>query len=458
MRVLSRRVIRPFIAASLALGTLACEDAGTLRPQWIVSVGTDAPVPGFGDRVRVDLLDEAGTLCTGCSRVFAVDSGGPWPLSFGVEPREGGGRRFVRARLFRAENTTAAGEPEDPLIDLLAELPTLSDGLLEVNLPLTMDCFGEPADPGSLTTCDPATGEVVTRLMLAAGSAAELPLPGTWGGGDSACVGAAPEGMVCVPGGVFLMGSRSFVPYGPDFDPFPEQLVRVPPFFMDVAELDVATARGLVAKGATAPPTSAADSRCTYSETPGESDADSVSCVDRATAESLCFQRGRRLLSEAEWEFAAVDRTRDAPYPWAPEGDVSVATLCETAIVARGDTDILEASRHCILEVGAEAGPVAGGSPLDVTPLGIRNLGGNLSEWVADDFTRYSDDSCWGEQIELHDADPCKVAGSVQGVLKGGSWVSLTYNAHGFFRRWAGIDLELSFVGVRCAQDVEKKK
>ena len=438
----------------LALGLLApaCDDAGVTRPQWLVSIGTDASLPGFGDRVRVDLLDDDGGLCPTCSRVLDAETITARPLSFGVQPLANGGRRFVRARLYRAENTTATGEPEDPLIDVLGELPALADGVLEVNVLLGMSCFGKPADALALSSCDPATGEETAALRFEAGPPTALPVPGSWGGGDEPCNGEAPPGMVCVPGGVFLMGSRTFVPYGPDFDPVPEQLVRVAPFFMDIAELDVATTRGLVERGARAPQGLDYDSRCTYREVPGENDDSSINCLDRGKARELCEGLGKRLPSEAEWEFAAVDRAHEAEYPWAPTGDVSVGTLCRTAILARGDTDILDASRHCILEEGLPAGPVDGGSPSDITPLGILNLAGNMAEWVDDEFTLYSDDRCWGEQIELHDAKACGGFPG-DGIIRGGSWVNLIDNAHGFFRRRTSVDLEQSFVGVRCAQD-----
>lgn len=443
------------MAVALAALGAACDDGGSARPQWLVSVGTDAPLPGFGDRVRIDVLDESGAVCPTCTRVFdAKRLAAVMPLAFGVPPLPDGGRRFVRARLFRVENTTATGDPEDPLIDVLGELPALSDDVLEVNVLLGMSCFGHPADPSTLSSCDPATGDDVARLMLEPGTPSALPKPGSWGGGDVPCTGDAPPGMQCVPGGVFLLGSRNFVSYGPDFDPVPEQLVRVPPFFLDVDELDVATTRGLVAQGATAPRTSVFDSRCSYADAPGENDAESVNCLDRSAAAELCKLQGKRLPSEAEWEFAAVDRGRDASYPWAPTGDVSTDALCQTAIVARGDTDILEASRLCILETGVSAGPVAGGSPSDITSLGIRNLAGNMSEWVADDFTHYSESACWGEDIALHDAKPC-TGFPGDGVVRGGSWVNLVDNAHGYFRRRSAVGLELSFVGVRCAQDAE---
>ena len=434
---------------------LGCEESREARPQWLVHVGTDAPIPGLGDRLRIDVLDKKGVACPTCSRVFDTSDDETLPLGFGVEPLPDGGPRFVRARLYRAENTDELGEPSAPLLDLLAELPPLSDTVLEVRALLGMSCFGKPADVASLSSCDPTTGLAGSRVVLPPGDGSTLPPTGSFAGGERGCDAPPPEGMVCIPGGVFLMGSRSFVPSGPDFDPLPEQLVKLSPFYLDVGELDVKTARALVAEGVKAPRVaSPAEPGCTYTLDPGDNELQSVNCVDRETASLLCTSQGKRLPKEAEWEFAAVGRTGHTPYPWKSAGETTTATICRTAIVARGDPDEPESSRLCVLEIDAEMGPVPGGSPLDITALGVQNLGGNMAEWVADDFAPYEDESCWGSDLSLRENPFCEADDSL-GTVRGGSWQSFTDNTHGFFRR-SGVTYAYSgSVGVRCAGDVE---
>lgn len=434
------------------LSVLAGCHEGEVQPQWLVWVGTDAPLPGFGDRLRIDVIEADGTLGPSNTRIFEPQVGAGQPISFGVSPTPAG-TRYVRARLYRAENTSADGEPEDPIIDVLAELPPLAETPISVNVVLGMDCFGRRASLDELTSCNPATGEH-EAWQYPMGDETSLPVPGSFGGGDRPCKAPTPTGMICVPGGVFLMGSRSFVPFGADFDPVPEQLVRVPAYFIDASELDVGRARELVRGGAPAPGVATADEpRCSYSET-GEHDSFSVNCVDRDTAAELCDALGKRLPTEAEWEFAAVDRTTDAAYPWPVAAEATTEAVCADAIVARADLGDINGSRQCILDLGVEAGPVAGGSEKDLSPLGVHNLGGNMSEWVSDDFASYSDPVCWGDEVSLRD-DPRCVADPTVGVARGGSWKSLAYNSHGFFRRPAASDLEWSFIGVRCAQDAE---
>jgi iron(II)-dependent oxidoreductase len=89
-----------------------------------------------------------------------------------------------------------------------------------------------------------------------------------------------------------------------------------------------------------------------------------VHFVNAHEAEAWCRWAGRRLPSEAEWEFAA-GRTR---YPW---GDDPPST-------AHAQLDLL-ADEPC--EVGAH--------PLGDTPCGLRQMLGNVWEWTATDFGPY---------------------------------------------------------------------
>src|SRR5262245_5699099 len=90
------------------------------RAQWVVTIGTDAAVPQIGDRVFVEILDEAGSLaCNTCEREFGLRPNEPnagLPLSFAVVPPETGGRFRVRARLYRSSSTGPDGRPKGNLL------------------------------------------------------------------------------------------------------------------------------------------------------------------------------------------------------------------------------------------------------------------------------------------------------------------------------------------------------
>jgi formylglycine-generating enzyme required for sulfatase activity len=100
------------------------------------------------------------------------------------------------------------------------------------------------------------------------------------------------------------------------------------------------------------------------------------------------------------------------------------------------------------------SGPLAGGSADDINALGLRNMGGNLSEWVADDFAAYGDPTCWGPDVSLHDNPQCQ-GSSALGVLRGGSWISIPYESHTYFRASAPPNQEAESVGIRCAKDAQ---
>ncbi|HWO20052.1 MAG TPA: SUMF1/EgtB/PvdO family nonheme iron enzyme [Kofleriaceae bacterium] len=90
-----------------------------------------------------------------------------------------------------------------------------------------------------------------------------------------------------------------------------------------------------------------------------------VVCVTWSGADEYCRVRGKRLPLEAEWELAAVG-AEGRPFPWGsapPRQDVVAFGLRGTAAAHPRD---------------------AGGSPQDVSPDGVADLGGNVAEWIED--------------------------------------------------------------------------
>jgi formylglycine-generating enzyme required for sulfatase activity len=143
---------------------------------------------------------------------------------------------------------------------------------------------------------------------------------------------AAPPGMALVPGGTFTMG-RSI---GPDLEEKPAHLVTVASFYMDV--LPQKAASGLPLTG-----------------------------VSWYEAQQKCQAEGKRLPTEAEWEFAA--RGSDGRlYPWGDTFDASAANSKE----AGGDRLV----------------PV-GSLPKNKSPFGVLEMSGNIWEWTADAYKPY---------------------------------------------------------------------
>ena len=152
-----------------------------------------------------------------------------------------------------------------------------------------------------------------------------------------------PEDMVLIRGGTFQMGSpdgeRDSEP-----DEHPQHAVTLPSFCVDRTEASVASWQACVAGGG-------CDAAPTTVNWPGVAGADHqawdrfcngrhldrvtepINCIDWLQARRYCAWSGhpggtRRLLREAEWEFAARG-TRSRGYPWGNEApDGTRANLC----------------------------------------------------------------------------------------------------------------------------------
>ncbi len=225
-----------------------------------------------------------------------------------------------------------------------------------------------------------------------------------------------PTDMTSIPAGTFTMGSIT----GPA-DERPARSVDVSAFCLDTTEVTVAAYRACVATGRCASPAmerwigpgsweGAASPTCTWGA--AGRDDHPLNCLSYTFAETYCAAMGRRLPTEAEWEYAA--RGADGrTFPWG-EGDRD-ASVC----------------------VGGPRGATcpAGASAADRTPIGVRDLGANLREWTASPFLSY--DGC--------DSSP--------GVaIRGGSWASRdSAELRGARRGAMRTSARESDLGFRCA-------
>ena len=436
----------------LALSSMGCREAEP-RDQWLVTFATDAPLPQFGDRLLVEVLRDGALACSGCRRIFGVEPE-QLPGSFGIAAPEGGTEGLrLRMRLYRNDHTGPDGSPEgNAHLDVLAQLPPPS-GSTPVSVVARMDCFGVIADLTDDLSCDPSSGTLAPVAVLE--EAAVVPAVGSWSEAVAVpCEGGVPDDMVCIEGGAFLFGSPLHFNLNAELASEPEYLVRLSAFALDREEVTVGEVRQLIVDGLVSgspvmpdPDPLGAGATCSYlGPNDPSNDVQPVNCVSHEVAEEICAALGRQLPTEAQWEFAAGQRSLETPYPWGYDDDV-----CDHAIVARGrfNEAYVEETITCRKLDDGTLGPwgyLPEGHERDVTAEGVTNLGGNMAEWVADNFRPYTD-NCFGADGLV--VDPVCDAPEPLHVFRGSGWNGLPAHAQTFIRNRASS--ASTNLGFRCA-------
>lgn len=268
-----------------------------------------------------------------------------------------------------------------------------------------------------------------------------------------------PDGMVLAGGEEFLMGSPARVHEEPQDDE-KQHPVRLSPYCIDRLEVStkeyiqcVSTPRD-GARCEKAPVTIHQDgydsvtfnsARCNAG-IPGHGDHP-INCVTWAMAGAYCRWAGKRLPTEAEWEYAARGTT-GRKYPWgdkAPDEHRLNACGLECLEAARArhiKWDFMYRGRDpwpSTSPVGALEG--------DVSALGVRDMGGNVREWVADWYASYDLSMTTDPLQSDHPEEP------PLRVIRGQGWSSWVPNqARAAYRGRVAEDVQSADIGFRCAR------
>jgi len=261
------------------------------------------------------------------------------------------------------------------------------------------------------------------------------------GAGAYAAFALRDTGMVHVPAGPAVLG---YVYYTGLYGPMPYE---VGGYWIDRLEVSNADYAAFVEATDHAPQA--------FSDDPEfNQPAQAVTGVLHADAEAYCAWAGKRLPREVEWEKAARG-TDGRLYPWGDEATLEFA------------------------KITGDAPDVVDTHPGDLSPYGVRNMAGNVAEWVAD--TREARAGrCLDTNAAPRDATPemkqllaalaaanggelpalCTVPAAADesipsepcAYIKGNSWDGRPHMTVASNRLWDYTNSYAEFVGFRCAK------
>jgi formylglycine-generating enzyme required for sulfatase activity len=215
-------------------------------------------------------------------------------------------------------------------------------------------------------------------------------------------------------------------------------------FAIDIQEVSVAQYRQCILAGKCQEP--GAGEKCNYFR-PDRLD-DPMNCVTWSDAANYCAYRGKRLPSEAEWEKAI--RSEDGR-SYAREETLK---FCSANVndyynfkAKRAAGKALTDDNFCVGDTGAV------NTFLDWSPYWVRNMFGNVAEWVAD----WYHEAYYRRDFAEPDYSP---ASNPQGpqydtglkVVRGASWALKPYYGRTAFRNSAAPSTRRADIGFRCAQ------
>ncbi len=311
-----------------------------------------------------------------------------------------------------------------------------------------------------------AVASLLLGMQYATGAEKKAPPP-------KEAVGKDGSVMILIPAGEFLMGSTTTTieewsridDCGPNKqcnleDEFPQHPVMLDAFLIDKFEVTNAQYLKFVQAAKHRPP---ADSKggedrsrnlWEGSKVPTTAAGLPAVNVDWHDANAFCEWAGKRLPTEAEWEKAARG-PEGRVFPWGPNWE---RTRLNSASLLAGQ-DLMsydawagwwDAKGFELLEAKTLAGVLkpVGSFPVGVSPYGVHDMAGNVSEWVADwiasDYYQGSPDR--------NPKGPDK--GEKRGV-RGGSWYNHANATRTSIRRDAYPTHRANTIGFRCAKDAK---
>ena len=180
---------------------------------------------------------------------------------------------------------------------------------------------------------------------------------------EPSALGRCPQGMAAFDGGRFTMGSDAGAPIERPAHP-----VDVPPFCLDETEVTAAAYQQCIDASICRQYTSGGSSLGRCNSAAGAEGKHPRNCVEYDDAEDYCTWIGKRLPTEAEWEFAAKAGAQNLTYP---TGATPTATnACIDRDFGKGTTCPVASKKR--------------------EPSGVFDLAGNVSEFASGGYVQYA--------------------------------------------------------------------
>ncbi|MDH3674960.1 MAG: formylglycine-generating enzyme family protein, partial [Anaerolineae bacterium] len=320
--------------------------------------------------------------------------------------------------------TTPTREELQPTEADPTEPPAASD-TPSIETPVPVEEESPTPEPTVTSTATPTPEPTVTSTVTPTPEPAETPTP-TPTEAPTATREPSPtstpdvpqfENMILIEPDFFNMGSST----GDSLEA-PEHPVLLDGFLIDLFEVTNADYRQCVAAGGcTRSGTADSFTHSGYRDSPTFDDYPVIS-VNWDQANGYCLWAGKRLPSEAEWEFAASG-PQNFTWPWGNSFDPSLSAASAT------DTQ-----------------PV-GSYPGGTSPFGLFDMAGNVNEWIADTFNEdyYATSPA---------TNPINKAPGAGRVFRGGSFDNPNGDFYTSSRRYGNVrSFSEVDVGFRCAAD-----
>jgi formylglycine-generating enzyme required for sulfatase activity len=226
--------------------------------------------------------------------------------------------------------------------------------------------------------------------------------------------------MVLVPGGTFQMGDNLD---GNTHGDETVHTVTLSSFYMDKTEVT----QGAYTAWAGSNPSHFVNAN--EASLPANTSNFPVEQVNWTQANAYCAAQGKRLPTEAEWEYAARNGGKVVRY-----GTGSDDINCNTA-------DIV-GCYNTVTSAGSGPAPVGTYAP---NALGLYDMAGNVWEWVSDWYADYPAGPV---------TNPTGPASGADKILRGGSWFWFASNERASLRTTVPPGDGLFDFGFRCAKSL----